>query len=42
MVGFIGIINASDERWREAKGETWITKKMLRGTIMPLTVGDVY
>lgn len=42
MVGFIGIIKASDKRCGEAKGETQIAKKMLTCTTMHLTVGDVY
>lgn len=42
MVRFIGIIKASDERWAEAKRKTQIMKKMLRYTIKPLTVGDIY
>lgn len=42
MVGFIGIIKASDKRCGEAKGETQIAKKMLTCATMRLTVRDVY
>lgn len=37
MVGFIGIIKATDKRCREAKGEIQIAKKMLTCTTMHLT-----